>query len=104
MPRKTARKFSAMSLIVLTVVSAWLIFGVERKLASGFHGAEFAAMSILPCALGALAVVLILQGQSGEMKFEALGFKFSGKGSAVVLWIGAFIAMMAMVLLAAKFI
>ena len=43
-------------------------------------------------ALAALGIVIILEIYSGDIEFEALGFKFKGASGPVILWVICFLS------------
>jgi hypothetical protein len=44
------------------------------------------------CAMTAMAIVSILRVTSGDIEFEAFGFKFKGASGPIVLWVITFLA------------
>lgn len=73
------------SVVRTTTEGSWLLEVVEQHFA--------ATIGIPLSAVSAACIVIILESTSGPIRFEALGFKFSGASGPVVLWLFCFLAM-----------
>lgn len=82
----------------VTLGYAWINI-IEIALDAVRHGlikTYFISVFCLPAAgFGAYMVVVIFQQTSGPLELEGLTFKFKGPAGPVVLWILAFLAMVA---------
>jgi hypothetical protein len=73
-----------LSLAYTMIFQPWFIETMKPRLAAGI-GLPLAA-------LATMGVVVILEINSGNIKFKGLGFEFEGTSGPIVLWIFVFLS------------
>jgi hypothetical protein len=102
---RASRSLLAVIVAIFYVGAAMLMLSMKMGLLyyRELDTRQFVLLSIVPCAVGAFFLIFLLNdGRLAQFDFKIFGCSFKGKGGATVLWIGAFIALMAIVMIAAK--
>jgi hypothetical protein len=94
---------TALPIIALILTIPMIYIKLANTASGDFDPRTFALFSIAPAAMGAFLVVAALRdGRDEQLEFKIFGLTFKGRGGAVILWIASFVALMGMVLAAAK--
>ena len=91
------------TVIVSLVVVLWVIyfclligaFTLDTRLKPLFESHMGSGIAVPLAGLSSFLLVTILEISSGPIRFEGLGFKFSGAAGPVIFWVVCFLAIIA---------
>lgn len=86
--------FLASVILLLTIGYLYLIweFGTKGNFDRILEEHFLATVGLPLAGVTAASIVAIFEFQSGLVKFEGMGFKFSGASGQIILWIFCFLA------------